>query len=130
MIFKKIFITLLITVLNISFLYSKNHSDLKGLKLICDIENIKYGFEFLDETYFSEYTYHKEDGFFEKKVDDYHYLSDKKYVYLERVNLTNRLYIRINRETLNVDDQENKRCFILKTPINVFFENLKKQQFN
>ena len=130
MIFKKIFIIFLFFFLNINSLYSKNHSDLKGLRLICDIENLKHGFEFLDETYFSEYTYHKGDGFFEKKGDDFHYLSDKKYVYLERVNSTNKLYIRINRETLSVDYQDNKRCFILKTPINIFFENLKRQQFN
>ena len=124
---------IIITFLTISFsfnLNSKHHSNLKGLRLICDLENLKVGFEFLDNTYFSEITYHKSDGFIEKNNNDYHYLSDEDYVYLERTDLKDQLYMRINRSSLYINDDNKRKCMILKTSIAEFFKNLKKQQFN
>jgi len=110
--------------------HSKNHKDLKGLRLICDSINTKHGFEFIDGTFFSEYIYNKNDGFIENKGKDFHYLTDESYVYLERVDLASQLYVRINRSTLLLNDNKEMRCMILKTPVLEFFKNLKEQQFN
>ena len=126
----KIIIIVFLTLLFFFDSNSKHHSNLKGLKLICDFENLKIGFEFLDNTFFSEITYHKSDGFIEKKNNDYHYLSDKDYVYLERTDLKDQLYMRINRSSLFINDDKKRKCMVLKTPIDEFFKNLKKQQFN
>ena len=119
-----------LALLLFSTLHSKHHSDLRGLKLICDFENLKIGFEFIDNTYFTEINYHKSDGFIEKKNNDYHYLSDKDYVYLERTDLKDQLYMRINRSSLFINDDKKRKCMVIKTPIDEFFKNLKKQQFN
>jgi len=126
----KIFLLIVLFLLFFFDSQSKNHKDLKGLRLICDSINTKYGFEFIDSTFFSEYIYNKNDGLIENKGKDFHYLSDESYVYLERVDLANQLYVRINRSTLLLNDNKEMKCMILKTPILEFFNNLKKQQFN
>tara|TARA_B100000686_G_C16782368_1_gene972823 strand:- start:981 stop:1385 length:405 start_codon:yes stop_codon:yes gene_type:complete len=106
---------------------SKHHKDLTGLKLICDLDNSKHAFEFIDKKFFAELTLDLENKAIEFKGDKHHYLTDKNYVYLERIDFSNQLFMRINRETLNINDKKEMGCIILKIPILEYLKKLKNE---
>ena len=105
---------------------SKHHKNLTGLKLVCSIGKKKHGFEFVDKQFFSEHIFTVENGNIQEKGTNFHYLTDKNYVYLERLGSVNKIFITINRASLYINDNQRLRCAILDTPIIEYFKKLKK----
>ena len=122
---KKIFV-ILVCLLLAFHAKSKHHKNLTGLKLVCSIGEKKHGFEFLNEEFFSEHIFSHQSGIIEDKGMNFHYLTDKKYVYLERVGSIKKIFITINRSSLYVNDNEQKRCVIVNIPLLEYFKKIKK----
>jgi hypothetical protein len=106
---------------------SKHHKDLTGLKLICHLNMKRYVFEFVDKQFFTERILNLETRSIEKRSNNYHYLTDKHYVYLERVDFVNQLFVRINRKTLKINDSEEMGCIILKVTVLEYLKKLKNE---
>lgn len=101
-----------------------------NLRLICDDLNIKFGFEFLNNSNLVEHKYNKNNGQIKTTENFLYYIVDKNYIYLEKIYGNNGSYFRINKDSLYLNDNKENKCIILQTSILEFFSNLKKQQFN
>tara|TARA_B100000886_G_C20398394_1_gene481468 strand:- start:949 stop:1305 length:357 start_codon:yes stop_codon:yes gene_type:complete len=104
--------------------------DLTSLKLICNSSNTKLGFEFINQSMLVEYKYYKNNGEIETTKNKLYYLTDNKYIHLEKIHQELGSYFRINRESFFLNDRKENKCIMIRTPILEFFSNLKKQQFN